>query len=60
MVNFKEIIRELNAAAYPGPLSVEWEDNGMDREHGAAESVEFVKRIYFSPSEIAFDGDMKK
>jgi sugar phosphate isomerase/epimerase len=59
-VNFEEIIRHLNAANYTGPLSVEWEDNGMDREFGAAESVEFVKSINFAPSDIVFDGDMKK
>ena len=33
-VNFEEIIRALNVAGYNGPLSVEWEDSGMDREHG--------------------------
>ena len=59
-VNFEEIIRELNAANYTGPLSVEWEDNGMEREFGAQEAVEFVKKINFSPSTIAFDSDMKK
>lgn len=54
-VNFEEIIRELNAANYTGPLSVEWEDNGMDREFGAKESVDFVKKINFSPSSVIFD-----
>jgi sugar phosphate isomerase/epimerase len=58
-VDFGEIIRELNTAGYTGPLSVEWEDNGMDREFGAKESAAFVKQINFSPSDIAFDGDMK-
>ena len=43
-VNFEEIIRALNAAGYTGPLSVEWEDSGMDREHGAKEACEFVKQ----------------
>ncbi len=38
-VNFEEIIRALNAAGYAGPLSVEWEDSGMDREHGAKEAA---------------------
>lgn len=57
-VNFEEIIRELNAIGYEGPLSVEWEDNGMEREFGAREACEFVKRIDFSPSEIAFDKKM--
>lgn len=59
-VNFEDIIRELNSIGYGGPLSVEWEDNGMDREFGAKESVEFVKKMNFSPSDIAFDGDMKQ
>jgi hypothetical protein len=34
---------------------VEWEDSGMDREHGAKEACAFVKNIDFKPSEIAFD-----
>lgn len=59
-VNFEEIIRHLNEANYTGPLSIEWEDNGMDREFGAAESVKFVKNINFAPSDVDFDGDMKK
>lgn len=58
-VNFEDIIRELNAANYTGPLSVEWEDNGMDREFGAKESADFVKKVNFSPSTIAFDGSME-
>jgi sugar phosphate isomerase/epimerase len=59
-VNFEEIIRELNAVGYRGPLSVEWEDNGMDREFGARESAEFVRSINFAPADVAFDKDMKK
>jgi sugar phosphate isomerase/epimerase len=54
-INFEEIIRALNRINYNGPLSVEWEDSGMDREHGAREACEFVKRIDFPPSEVAFD-----
>ena len=60
MLIFEEIIRHLNEANYTGPLSIEWEDNGMDREFGAAESVKFVKNINFAPSDVDFDGDMKK
>ena len=55
-VNFEEIIRALNHIDYQGPLSVEWEDSGMDRIFGATEAFEFVKKINFSPSKIAFDG----
>ncbi len=54
-VNFEEIIRALNAIGYDGPLSVEWEDVGMDREAGAREACEFVKRIDFTPSQVSFD-----
>lgn len=54
-VNFEEIIRALNHIGYNGPLSVEWEDSGMEREHGVKEALEFVKKIDFSPSNIKFD-----
>ncbi|MCH8204574.1 MAG: sugar phosphate isomerase/epimerase [Candidatus Hydrogenedentes bacterium] len=54
-VDFEEIIRALNRIDYQGPLSVEWEDSGMDREHGARESCEYVKNLDFEPSDIAFD-----
>ena len=59
-VDFEAIIRELNAAGYTGPLSVEWEDNGMDREFGAQDALDFVKSINFAPSNIAFDGAMEQ
>jgi sugar phosphate isomerase/epimerase len=54
-VNFEEIVRALNLAGYAGPLSVEWEDSGMAREHGAAESARFVKELDFEPSQRHFD-----
>lgn len=59
-VNFEEIIRALNRIGYNGPLSVEWEDSGMDREHGAKEACEFVKSMDFKPSQIAFDAAFDK
>jgi sugar phosphate isomerase/epimerase len=59
-VEFEEIIRELNSIDYAGPLSVEWEDNGMEREYGAQESLEFVRGMNFAPSTVAFDKEMKK
>jgi sugar phosphate isomerase/epimerase len=58
-VPFEEIIRELNNAGYQGPLSVEWEDMGMDREYGAKEACDFVRSINFSPSVHAFDKDFQ-
>lgn len=54
-VDFEEIIRALNRIGYDGPLSVEWEDAAMDREHGAAEAVEFCRAIDFPPAGRAFD-----
>ncbi|MDA2924622.1 sugar phosphate isomerase/epimerase [Acidobacteria bacterium AH-259-L09] len=54
-IRFEEVIRALNEIGYQGPLSVEWEDSGMDREHGAAEAAAFVRRLDFEPSEVAFD-----
>jgi len=54
-VNFEEIIRALNQIGYDGPLSIEWEDSGMDREFGAREACEFTRRMDFSPSARAFD-----
>ncbi len=58
-VNFEDIIRELNTINYNGPLSVEWEDSGMEREFGAKESLEFVREIDFEKSEMAFDSSME-
>ncbi|MHC4947400.1 MAG: sugar phosphate isomerase/epimerase family protein [Planctomycetota bacterium] len=54
-VDFEEIIRALNRAGYDGPLSVEWEDSAMDREHGARESADFVRALDFAPPGQAFD-----
>ncbi len=54
-IDFEEIIRALNRANYSGPLSIEWEDIGMDREAGASESCLLVKGVDFKPSEAAFD-----
>lgn len=54
-VNFEEIIRALNDIGYDGPLSVEWEDARMDREHGAQEACAFVRQLDFKPANTAFD-----
>jgi len=59
-VNFEEIIRALNHVGYAGPLSVEWEDSGMDRDQGAKEACDFVKKIDFEPSRVAFDAAFDK
>ena len=59
-VDFEAIIRALNVIRYTGPLSVEWEDAGMDRVEGATEACEFVRSVDFTPSAIAFDGQFER
>ncbi|MEJ2503519.1 MAG: sugar phosphate isomerase/epimerase [Gemmatimonadota bacterium] len=54
-VEWDPIIRALNRIGYDGPLSVEWEDSGMDREWGAPEALELVRGMDFTPSSVAFD-----
>ncbi|MGJ3239898.1 MAG: sugar phosphate isomerase/epimerase family protein [Anaerolineae bacterium] len=54
-LDIDEMIRALNRAGYAGPLSVEWEDSGMDREFGATESAAWVKKNDFGASDVAFD-----
>ncbi len=59
-VKFEPIFRTLNRIGYSGPLSVEWEDSGMNREFGAQEALQFVRRLNFSPSDVAFDAAFSK
>lgn len=54
-VDFEAIIRTLNQIGYAGPLSVEWEDSGMDREYGAADAAQFLARLDFPSSGRQFD-----
>jgi sugar phosphate isomerase/epimerase len=54
-VDFEAVIRALNRIGYDGPLSIEWEDAGMDRVQGARESAAFIRRIDFEPAAAAFD-----
>jgi len=54
-VDFEALIRGLNHQGYQGPLTVEWEDPMMDREHGATEACAFVRRLDFPSSDRAFD-----
>jgi sugar phosphate isomerase/epimerase len=54
-VDFESLFRALNRIGYDGPLSIEWEDAGMDREWGAQDALAFVRRSDFTPSAVAFD-----
>ncbi|MFF0522245.1 sugar phosphate isomerase/epimerase family protein [Actinomadura nitritigenes] len=44
-VPWEDVFRALNAIGYDGPISVEWEDAGMDRLQGAPEALEFVRAL---------------
>jgi sugar phosphate isomerase/epimerase len=59
-VDFESMIRALNRIGYTGPLSIEWEDSGMDREWGAPDALAFVRRTDFAPSDVAFDAAFAK
>lgn len=54
-VDFEEIMRALNRIGYAGPLSIEWEDSGLDREYGAREACEQVRAMSLAPTDRAFD-----
>ena len=55
-VPWEDAFRMLNSIGYRGPLSVEWEDAGMDRLEGAPEALAFVRRLSgYEPSAAAFD-----
>ncbi|MDF1823732.1 MAG: sugar phosphate isomerase/epimerase [Verrucomicrobiales bacterium] len=59
-IDFERIIRALNEVEYMGPLSVEWEDGGMDRIAGGTESAAFVKKVDFPASNIVFDAQFDR
>jgi sugar phosphate isomerase/epimerase len=59
-IDFERVIVALNDVGYGGPLSVEWEDSRMDREHGAREAAAFVRKIDFARSQIAFDAQFDR
>jgi sugar phosphate isomerase/epimerase len=60
MIDFESIIVALNDVGYAGPLSIEWEDSRMDREHGAKESAAFTRRLDFPAAHGAFDAVFDK
>jgi sugar phosphate isomerase/epimerase len=56
-VPFEKVFRALNQVGYQGPLSVEWEDNGMNRDQGAPEALALVRSLDLTPSSVAFDAE---
>ncbi len=54
-VPWESCFRMLNSIGYTGPISVEWEDAGMDRLRGAPEALGFVRTQLWEPPAAAFD-----
>ncbi len=55
-VPWEPVFRMLNAIGYDGPISVEWEDAGMDRLVGGPDALAFIRRLtQIEPPEAAFD-----
>ena len=54
-VKWDPLIRALNRVGYQGPLSIEWEDSGMDRDWGAPEALAMIRQQNFTASAVAFD-----
>jgi sugar phosphate isomerase/epimerase len=55
-VPWEAVFRMLNAIGYEGPISVEWEDAGMDRLAGAPEALGFVRGLAaIEPPRASFD-----
>jgi sugar phosphate isomerase/epimerase len=54
-VPFERIFRALNDVGYEGPFSVEWEDNGLNRDQGALEALKLVRNLNLVPSDVLFD-----
>ena len=59
-VDFEDLFRALNRIGYTGPLSIEWEDSGMDRDWGAPDALAYVRATDFSPSSVAFDAAFER
>lgn len=54
-VPWEDAFRALASIGYDGPISIEWEDAGMDRLHGAAEAVKRVRELLWKLPEASFD-----
>lgn len=54
-VPWEDSIRTLRAIGYQGPISIEWEDAGMDRLHGAREALGFVRSLLWERPTASFD-----
>jgi sugar phosphate isomerase/epimerase len=54
-VPWEDAFRALEAINYSGPISIEWEDAGMDRMHGAPEAVTYIRSLLWPKPTARFD-----
>ncbi|GAB3598629.1 sugar phosphate isomerase/epimerase family protein [Microbacterium tumbae] len=54
-VPWEDCFRTLRAIGYDGPISIEWEDAGMDRLRGAPDALEFVRSMLWEAPAASFD-----
>jgi sugar phosphate isomerase/epimerase len=54
-VAWEDVFRMLHSIGYDGPVSVEWEDAGMDRLAGAPEALRRLKAFDYDPPSSSFD-----
>jgi len=54
-VPWEDSFRALRSIGYTGPISIEWEDAGMDRMDGAPDALAFVRSLLWAPPAASFD-----
>ena len=59
-VPWESSFRALRAIGYQGPISVEWEDAGMNRFTGAREAIEFLRRFDLELPSARFDAAFER
>lgn len=57
--DFESYFRTLNQIGYQGPVSVEWEDPGMNRLSGAPLALKYAREHLFDLPETSFDAAFK-
>ncbi len=54
-VPWEDCFRALRSIGYTGPISIEWEDAGMDRLVGAPKALEYVRSLLWDLPTASFD-----
>ena len=54
-MNWEDAFRALDSIGYDGPISIEWEDAGMDRLHGAPEALAHIRSLLWKRPTASFD-----